>query len=52
MVAASGIDPDELDGLVPPSTRDPFPTIARETVMGGAPAAKAFVEDHLRMRLR
>lgn len=47
MVAASGIDADELKGPVPPPTGDPFPAIAREKVMGGAPAAGAFVEDHL-----
>jgi hypothetical protein len=47
MVAASGIDPDDFEGQVPPPTGDPFPAIARETVMGGAPAASAFVEDHL-----
>jgi len=44
MVAASGVDPDDLE---PPPTGDPFPAIARETVMSGAPAASAFVEDHL-----
>ncbi len=30
MVAASGIDPDELEGPMPPPTGDPFPAIARD----------------------
>ena len=47
MVASSGMDPDDFEGPVPPPTGDPFPAITRETVMGGAPAASAFVEDHL-----
>ena len=47
MIAESGIDPDDLpDDEVKPSG-DPFPAISRASVVENAPAAAAFVEDHL-----
>lgn len=47
MVAATGIDREELDGTAPPPNGDHFPAVARATVMSVAPAAGTFVEDHL-----
>lgn len=47
LIAASGIDPDDLEEEAAEPIGDPFPRISRASVIGEAPPASAFVEDYL-----